>query len=74
MVRVCLEGDDLVSGVGHCICGMLQDEETSSSEVSLSLEGLYVNLLHIGLRQDCLVLCGVSGTGSKEACSMLEMW
>ena len=73
VARVCLEIDHLVSDVGYCTCGMLQGEETSSSYVSSS-EGLYVNLLHTGLRQGCLALHGVTGTRSKEVFSMLETW
>ena len=48
VTRVLLE---VVSGVGYCTFGMLQGEETSSSEVSSSSEGLHVNLLHTGLRK-----------------------
>ena len=62
------------SGVEHCTGDVLRGEGTSSAEVSSSSEGLYVNLLHTGLRLDTLVLHGVTGTGLKEAFLMLEIW
>ena len=69
-----LGDSDCGSHPWYCTCGALQGEGTSSSAVSSEEEELCVNLLCTGLSHKSLVLCGATGTGSKEAFSTLEMW
>ena len=76
--RVHLDSNFWKVSAGCCTGGVLCGDGVSSIRVSSSSssEELKVRHLHTSLQGNSLIplLCGVTGSGLKDACSSLETW